>query len=106
MRRRACFPRLRGRITEAEAALVASLEMEHAEAERIYLSLKEIVDRAEVDEAGAILEYSEAAARLCELYRRHIAAEDSRLMDVARRGLSGEDLSAIAREMKGRRGLV
>jgi hemerythrin-like domain-containing protein len=100
------FPRLQGRITEAETALVAALKADHEEAERIYLKLREIVDRIEAGEMGFVPEYAETAAALCKLYRRHIEAEDSRLMEAARRGLSGEDMAEISGEMKVRRGLA
>lgn len=99
------FPRLRGRMTAEESALVEELEEDHAEAELRYAKLRLVVERLEAGE-DASAEYVQAAGALCALYRRHIEVEDVKLVDVARRELSGEQLAVIAAEMKQRRGLV
>lgn len=99
------FPRLRGRMSEAESALVEELEEDHSEAERRYQRLRAVVRRLEAGE-DVSAEYARATASLCSLYRRHIEAEDTRLVEVARRELTGEQLAAIAAEMKQRRGLT
>lgn len=99
------FPRLRGRLTAEESALVEELEEDHAEAERRYEKLKSVVKRLEAGEEVSG-EYRQAAGALCALYRRHIEVEDAKLVDVARRELSGEQLAVIADEMKRRRGLA
>ena len=100
------FPRLQPTLAEADLALVEVLKVEHEEEELIYLHLKQVVDHVQAGEEMALTEYDETVARLCALYRRHIAAEDTRLMHVARSALSGNDLAAISSEMKSRRGLA
>lgn len=99
------FPRLQGRMSVEESAMVEELEAEHAEADRRYARLKLVVERLEAGEEAST-EYRQAARALCGLYRRHIEVEDARLMEVARRELSSEHLGAIAEEMKRRRGLA
>ncbi|MBK9169170.1 MAG: hemerythrin domain-containing protein [Bryobacterales bacterium] len=94
------FPRLPA---QAEP-LVRTLAAEHEEAERLYGILKDLVNRIE---AGETLdaEYRSVVGPLVALYREHIRREDSELIDVSRAALTGEDLSAIAAEMRQRRGL-
>jgi hemerythrin-like domain-containing protein len=98
------FPRLRGRMTEEETAMVDDLEDDHLEADARYARLKAITARIEVGEP-AEGEFRQTAAGLCALYRKHIEVEDSRLVEVARRELTGEQLASISVEMKQRRGL-
>lgn len=98
------FPRLRERLTAEETAMVEELEADHAEADRRYARLVSVVERYEAGEEVSG-EYRKAAGALCGLVRRHIEVEDARLLDVARRELSGEQLAMIAAEMKQRRGL-
>lgn len=99
------FPRLRGRMTEQESAMVEELEEDHLEAERRYRHLQSIVHRLESGEEASA-EYAHEAAALGSLHRKHIEAEDTKLAEIARRELTGEQLAAIADEMKRRRGLV
>lgn len=84
------FPRLRGRLTGEEAALLDRLEQQHREAEQLYGELKREPQPA-------------LAARFCALYREHIEAENHHLIAAARRVLNPGDLAAISREMHGRR---
>jgi hypothetical protein len=44
--------------------------------------------------------------RLCAMYRQHIASENELLIALGRRECTEADLSAIATEMKQRRGLA
>ncbi|MFN3325610.1 MAG: hemerythrin domain-containing protein [Bryobacteraceae bacterium] len=93
------FPRLRKGLTAEELRFLDDLERGHVEAERIYAELKEAV----AARSGA--RSRESAARLCSLYRAHIAAEDTVLIELGRRILKTAELAEISREMKRRRGL-
>ncbi len=93
------FPRMRAALRRDEQQLLESLEREHEEADRIYLELKAAF------RAGALDRCREHGARLAGIYRSHIATEDSRLMEIARRVLAPSDLAEISSEMKRRRGL-
>lgn len=99
------FPRLRPLLAESEAVLVAELERQHEEAERLHAAVEAAA--AELNSspppAGAVEGYRTAVRRLQELYREHIEAEDSRVFAVAERVLSGGHLREIAEEMRSRR---
>lgn len=96
------FPRLRSRMESGELVFLAQLEHDHAEAGAIYRRLKALVERASQGDADA-LAIQGAVDELTDLYRRHIAMEDSALTEYARRLLSSEDRAAIAAEMRLRR---
>jgi hemerythrin-like domain-containing protein len=93
------FPRLAGRTGQEDAAYLAALETEHREAETAYAELKNIPA-----EGADLRAYLDTGARFCELYRRHIASENDRLIAVARRALSAPELAEITAEMRARRG--
>lgn len=105
------FPRLRNSLTpDAQAALaqIQSLECDHDRADR---------DHAEVDRLGR--EWLDAGTLapdraqslsalldgLSQLYRAHIAVEESSIFPVAARVLPASDREAMGHEMAGRRGL-
>lgn len=92
------FPRLRPKLSAEELAYVDSLEQQHGQAEGIYAELKELVSRGD-----SLEPYRDCAARLRELYRRHIQSEDQILTALARRLLTETELAAIAVEMRARR---
>jgi len=105
------FPRLRQiDDTQLRAALdtLHELEVDHRWAEPLH---------AQADELGTRylregrLPKSEAATfrtvvrQLCDMYQRHIAIEDEQVFPIAKRLLSTEVSSEIAKEMEARRGL-
>ena len=103
------FPRLRGREeAEVKSALSTLDRLEkdhdtvsplHAEVER----LAEMYLEAGILCASDVQAFRTAVARLQEIYREHIAVEDSTVFPVAARLLSDNDKSAIAQEMAARR---
>lgn len=94
------FPRLRSRLSREELDFVEKLEREHQQAEDYYRQLKPAIA------AGDAPRSRELAGKLCEIYRSHIAAEDTTLIAVAARALSEAELAEISREMKRRRGFA
>ena len=102
------FPRLEPKLDAGQAAFVAELEAEHEAAHELYGALREVAARVEAaaePDAGLEAEYARVVGEFCALYRRHIQNEDSRLIELSRAVLSGEELAAIGAEMKARRGL-
>jgi hemerythrin-like domain-containing protein len=100
------FPRLRDHIPDEDAAYLARLEAEHEEADRTFAALKELAASLEKALVPEVLDrYRFAAARLRDLYARHIASEDEKLIALGRQALTPDDLAAISDEMKRRRGL-
>ncbi len=96
------FPRLRARMEPGERVYLAQLEHDHAEAGAIHRRLRRLADEASIGNVDAAA-VQEAVQQLTSLYRRHIASEDSTLVDYASRLLSPEDREAIAAEMRARR---
>ena len=102
------FPRLRGKLTVEQEALLTSLESDHQLAHHLDSSLRLIVDQLASSAAPApalTRELHDLTARFCALYRRHIAVEDSQLAAVSRALLTPAELTAISAEMRHRRGL-
>lgn len=102
------FPRLAGKLSPAEAALVAALEADHRAAHTLYGELRLVARQLEespVRREALEADYSDIVSRFCALYRRHIQQEDSQLIAMSRAVLSEEQLAEIAVEMKARRGL-
>lgn len=96
------FPRLRARMDPGERVYLAQLEHDHAEAGAIHRRLRQLVHEAAMGKVDAAA-IQGAVERLTFLYRRHIASEDSTLVEYASRLLPPEDREAIAREMRARR---
>ena len=102
------FPRLQPGLSDEERTFIAGLESQHREADQLYTELKAIAVRlrggqpvtAELHEL-----YRATAARLSELYRSQIAAEDETLIALGERDLSDSQLVEISTEMKRRRAL-
>ena len=85
-----------------------NLERQHQEAESIFDALKKaalVLSAESPCSVDAIEEYERLCRRLCEIYRAHIAAEDSRLPELGRRLLPEIAMKELSREMKLRRGL-
>ena len=102
------FPRFTGALTIEEKAFVEGLELQHQETEKVYGELKRfyLAWKDSAPSAPAAKDrFRSLVARLCDLYRSHIAAEDTQLVPIGRRVLDAEQLAAIATEMKARRGL-
>lgn len=95
------FPRLAGRLSEEDAACVRELESQHREADELYEQLKRFPEPGS-DPAP----WRGVVTRFCEHYRAHIATENNRVFEAARRALSDSELGAIAAEMKRRRGFA
>ena len=103
------FPRLRGKEeAELKSALSTLDRLEkdhdtvsplHAEVERLAETYLESGSLAVSDRQA----FQTAVARLQEIYREHIAVEDSTVFPLAARLLSDSDKSAIAQEMASRR---
>lgn len=100
------FPRLAAHLTPEEHWFLKDLQSEHNQAEAIYADLKtHVADMANPPTTQDQFRYSDLAAALCSLYRRHIRNEDARFPAIAARTLSAADIDAISQEMKNRRGL-
>ena len=100
------FPRLAGKLTPEESGFLEALELEHSRAEAIYDELKCCVaefEKPPTEEDQK--QYAELAGALCSLYRQHIRNEDARFAGLAARALTPDDLDAISKEMRQRRGL-
>lgn len=105
------FPRLRASgQPRASAALetIQSLEADHGVAEAGHAEV-ETLFRQWVEQGGLADGHkgrlSALLTELRELYRRHIAVEDSELFPLAGKVLSREQLAEVGREMARRRGL-
>jgi hemerythrin-like domain-containing protein len=92
------FPRLRVSFDDQGRELLDALGRQHDEAEALFAEVKRDVD-------GAPEVLRAKVASLVELYRSHIATEDSTLVPLARTHLSEQDAAEISAEMKRRRGL-
>ena len=98
------FPRMLPMLSIEEAELIAGLERQHEEAERLHDALDRAVEGLRA-EAPDVEGYRRVVASLAELYRQHIDVEDSIVMAIARRVLREDQLEAIRAEMRLRRGL-
>jgi hemerythrin-like domain-containing protein len=94
------FPRMQAWLKPEEQAFLEQLEREHQEAEGLYCELKELAAKVDAGRFRTVL------GRLCELYRRHIAAEDETLISIGSWVLTEAELREISAEMKARRGLA
>jgi hemerythrin-like domain-containing protein len=100
------FPRFAARLTPEEQQFLNDLQIEHTKAEAIYDSLKtHIANMAEPPSESDHAIYTALVADLCSIYRQHIQNEDLRFPLIASRTLTNDDLDAISKEMKQRRGL-
>lgn len=100
------FPRLRRSLSAAELAFVDSLEQQHGKAEAIYSELKDLVQLlgATGESSSELIErYLDCAKELRNFYGDHIKAEDEILTVLARRCLTGDEISEISSEMRTRR---
>lgn len=103
------FPRLVGRMTDEESRFLRDLEREHRDVETLLEDLKNLHPLLAVrggDQEGTARRFRQGAATLCSAYRGHIAAEDERLIPLAKRILRETELSVLSREMRARRGLA
>lgn len=98
---RSLFPRLAAHLEAGDAEFVGGLEADHRVADAAYVRLQ----RAIAGLPESLTEYLESARELREIYLRHIALEDDKLIALGRRILSPGELYAISREMRARRGL-
>lgn len=96
------FPRLRQSLERGEWALLASLEHDHVEADRLAARLREIVERARRGEP-ALPELRALAQQFVAFYRRHIAWEDETLIPMVQRLLSADEQRQVAAEIRARR---
>jgi hemerythrin-like domain-containing protein len=98
------FPRMRSGLSGAEVEFLAHLEEQHREADGLFAEIKSMARELEAGaEAGLTVRFRGVVARLAELYRAHMAAEDQTLIGLGRRVLAEDELRAISREMKERR---
>jgi hemerythrin-like domain-containing protein len=103
------FPRLRSvGDGELKTALmtVEALERDHREADALQRQVDELGTHwLEAEELSAVdfAQFSDAVARLAEIYPQHIQVEDEVLFPAAERALSPEQKAEIAVEMAGRR---
>ena len=104
------FPRLRGRLDDAEVQLLNGLEMEHRQVEVLYADVRDFYTELvtlPIGPAEAMIEpLQNSIMRLHELYRNHISKEDANLIPLIRKILDEDQLAIIAEEMKSRRGLI
>jgi iron-sulfur cluster repair protein YtfE (RIC family) len=104
---RSIFPRMQHGLTDDERAYLAELERQHVVAESAYEALRRLVAQLDTQAPTPqwVAEYEAAAKTLGQLYREHIASEDTRLVEIGGRILSAAELETISGEMKERRGL-
>jgi len=103
------FPRLVGRMADEESRFLRDLEGEHRDVERLLEELRNLHSLLAVsgrDQQETAQRFRQGVATLCAAYRRHIAAEDGRLIPLAKRILGEADLTALSRAMRSRRGLA
>ncbi|MBI1899256.1 MAG: hemerythrin domain-containing protein [Acidobacteria bacterium] len=105
------FPRLRAAGGSDDSEFLAGLEHDHQLAGELHRELKQIAQELEGAPAGPLPpllaeRYATVVARLNEVYRKHIAAEDRTVIELGRRLLTDDDLRAAAQEMRRRRGLA
>jgi hemerythrin-like domain-containing protein len=93
------FPRLEPKLTPEEREYCEALERQHREAETLYAGVKNVPPTG-----SGFEEYRALVDRFCALYREHIASENNRLVEIARRLLSEADTREISAEMRLRRG--
>lgn len=98
------FPRLTAAADAETQHYLNELEAQHQEAEQVYAELKAALLRLA---SGAPEEdqFRSLVARLCGIYRQHIASENQHLIGLGKRLLTKHQLAEIAQEMKLRRGL-
>jgi hemerythrin-like domain-containing protein len=102
------FPRLRPKLSAQELDFLDKLEQQHVEADALYADLRRTVSEISSEPSvpdDLIERYRDCAQRLRELYREHIAAEDSVLTPIARNKLTESDLAQLTDEMRRRRAL-
>ncbi len=103
------FPRLVGRMSDEESRFLRDLEGEHRDVERLLEELRNLhhllAAGGRVQE-GTARRFRQGVSTLCAAYRRHIAAEDGRLIPLAQRILGEADLTALSWEMRSRRRLA
>jgi hemerythrin-like domain-containing protein len=98
------FPRLRSSLSPEEIAYLDGLESQHRQVDEVYTSLKQTIEQLHQESTPErIARYRELVAKLTTAYRAHIASEDSILMEMGRRILTADELSAIHKEMRSRR---
>lgn len=95
------FPRLRPLLSVGELAAMYALEGQHGEAESLFSELK----AALAGLPAATASIPPLVERFAEHYRNHIRLEEETLIPMADRFLTEADLTAIAAEMKDRRGV-
>jgi len=98
------FPRLQDRLSPEYAAHLDVLTQQHQEARELVAGLRETLasERTAAASAGGIKILIE---RFVDQFRFHADFEDTELAVVAQRILRPDEIAAISREMKQRRGL-
>jgi hemerythrin-like domain-containing protein len=102
------FPRLWAAAGEDDRKVMADLEHDHRDADKLHEDLKAVAGELRAVETvtpDLANRYRQAATGLCSLYREHIRKEEATIGAIGPRLLSADDQHAIAREMKERRGL-
>jgi hemerythrin-like domain-containing protein len=95
------FPRLLAHLSPEERAYIEAPEHTHRDADALHEELDEMVKSGTIPPE----QFRHLVTRLKEIYREHIASEDRDLIALGARILSEDELAAIAKEMKIRRGL-
>lgn len=84
------FARIHQRTGTADA-LIAELREQHVAGERLAEALRTALDHFAAGELGGAIEFTAAVERFSDDILRHMALEESALIPLARRHLSGED---------------
>jgi hemerythrin-like domain-containing protein len=90
------FARLRARTHDADA-VIDELERQHAESAQLGRDLDHALARLEAGMSDGVALFSAAVERLMEEAWRHMATEEKVLIPLARKHLSAEDWTEIAR---------
>jgi hemerythrin-like domain-containing protein len=98
------FPRIRQLASTEEIAYLSDLENEHGEVDALYVRLKDVsASLLQSITPELVRDYREVVSKIGSAYRRHIASEDSVMVELARRVLNSTELESIQAEMRARR---
>jgi hemerythrin-like domain-containing protein len=106
------FPRLKEMNEPSVANAIAALEMladDHRRAQALHTEVHALGVKC-LDQGplvtGEAERFRQAVSNLASIYREHIRIEDAIVFSAAKQALSGQQKSAIAREMASRRGVI
>ncbi|MDP1718346.1 MAG: hemerythrin domain-containing protein [Burkholderiales bacterium] len=101
------FPRMiasaTGQNAERVALVIGRLKSEHAEIERSWLELREVLEQ--IAHGGIEPLDEQSVEQFCAMYGAHLAYEEANMISLAEQLLDAEAIAAIGKAMAVRRGL-